>query len=86
MIEPTDRVLQLAKADGCGSHNERAIFDGFSDGLELFGFGKQWRCANGGTSFAKSEFIRVHDTKMEEAEIAHGAGSRTDIQGIARSD
>src|SRR5882724_4518515 len=37
LVEPADRVLQLPKSYGGGPNNKRAILDGFSDGLELFG-------------------------------------------------
>lgn len=86
LIEPTDRVLQLAQSSGGGSHNETAIFDRFSNGLKLFGFGEQRRGADGGTRLAKCELVGVHHAKMEETEVAHGAGGSADVEGIARGD
>jgi len=34
----------------------------------------------------KASFIRVHHAKMEESEVAHGAGGGADVEGIARTD
>jgi len=54
--------------------------------FELFGTGEQRCGADGGTRLAKSQFIRVHHAKMEESEVAHGAGGGADVEGIARTD
>ncbi len=86
LIEPAHRVLQLALADGRGPNNKSAIFNGFGNGLELLGTGKQRRGSDGGTRLAKSQLIGVHDAKMEKAEVAHGTGGGTDVEGIARGD
>jgi len=84
LIETANGVLQLTLADGGGSYDERAILDSLSDGLEFFGLGQQWRSANRGTRLAESQFIRIHHTEMEKAEIAHGAGGGADVEGVAR--
>ncbi len=42
--------------------------------------------AHGGTGFLESHLVRVHETKIGEAEIAHGASGGADVQGIARRD
>jgi len=76
----------LTEADGGGSDDEGAIIDSFGEGLELFGTGEQRGGADGGTRLAKSQLIGVHHAKMEEAEIAHGAGGCADVEGIARAD
>ena len=86
LIEAAHRVLQLTKAYGCGPYNESAIFDGFSKRLKLLGFGKQGRSADRGARLAKSEFVGVHDTKVEEAKVAHRAGGGTDVERIARGN
>src|SRR5712671_5890688 len=79
-------MLQLAEADGGGSDDERAVCDGFAERLELFGPGEQRRRADRGPRLAKCQLIRVHHAKMEESEVAHGAGCRADVEGIARGD
>lgn len=84
LIEAADGVLQLARAYGGGSHNETAIFDRLRDGLELRSAGKQRSGAHGGTRLAKSQFVGVYHTKMEETEVAHGAGGRANVKGISR--
>ena len=86
LVEATHRVLQLTKAYGGGSHNKSAIPDGFGNGLVLFGVGEQRRGTDGGTRLTKGEFVGVHYPKMEKAEVAHGAGSCSDVERIARSD
>ncbi len=86
LIEPADRVLQLALAYGRGPNNKSAFLNGFGHGLELFGTGKQRRGSDGGTRLAKSQFIGIDDAKMEEAEVAHGAGGGTNVERIARRD
>ena len=40
MLEATNRVLRLARADGGGANNEGTIRDGFGNGLEFFGAGE----------------------------------------------
>lgn len=86
LIEAADRVLGLAATDGSRSDNEGAVRDGFGDGLEFFGAGEQRRGADGGSRLAKCQLIGVHHTKMEEAKVAHGAGRRADVEGVARGD
>jgi hypothetical protein len=86
LLKTADRVLQLTLPNSCGSNNEVAILDGFSESLELLGTHEQRRGADGGTRFSKGQLVGVHHTKMEEAEIAHGAGGRADVEGIPRFD
>jgi len=86
LIEAANRMLQLSRAYSGGSHHECAILDGFSDGLELFGVGKQRRRSDRRTRLAKGQFIRVHHAQMKEAEVAHSAGSGTDVEGITWGD
>ena len=86
LLKTTNGVLQLTKADSGGSHNKSAVFDGFGDRLELFGFGEQRRGANGRTRLAKSEFVGVHHAEMKKAEVAHGASGGTDVERITRGD
>ena len=85
-VEPADRVLQLPKSHGSCSHHKGAIPDGFSDGLEFFGFGEQRRGADRRTGLAKRQFVGVHDAKMEKTEIAHGARGGADVERVARGD
>ena len=86
LVQAADRVLQLPKAHGSGAHNQGAIFDGLRDGLELFGFGEQRLGTNGGTGFAKGQFVGIYDAQMEKAEVAHGARGGADIERVARGD
>jgi hypothetical protein len=86
LFKALDRVLQFARADRCGSDDERAVSNSFGDSLELLGMGKKRQCADRGVRFAKGQFVGVHDAEVEESEVAHGAGGRADVEGIARVD
>ena len=39
-----------------------------------------------GTCFAEGQLIGIHDAKMEEAKVAHGAGGGANVEWIARLD
>jgi len=86
LVQAADRMLQLPKAYGSGSHNEGAILDGFRDGLELSCSGQQRRGADGGTGLAKGQFVGIHDAQVEKAEVAHGARGGADVERVARGD
>ena len=68
LIQAANAVLQLTLADRGRSDDQCAVLNSSGDGSELFGAGKQRLGTNGGSSLAKSQLIRVHDPKMEEAE------------------
>ncbi len=85
-FEAANGMLRLAAADGGGADNESAIRYGFGDGFELRGLRKHRRGANGGTRFAEGQFVGIHDAKMEEAKVAHGASGGADVERIARLD
>ena len=76
----------MTEADSGCSDDERAVRDGFGNGLEFFGAGEQRRGADGGTRLAECQLIRVHHAKMEESEVAHGTRGGADVEGIARTD
>jgi hypothetical protein len=86
LFEPANGVLRLATANSGGTDHKGAIRDGFGDRFEFSGAGKQRFRADGGTRFAERKFVRVHDAKMQKAEIAHSACGGPDIEGIARLD
>jgi hypothetical protein len=86
LLEAFHGVLRFAAAEGGGADDEGAVSEGFGKGFEFFGAGKNRGGAYGGTGFAKGKFVGVDDAKMEEAEIAHGAGCSADVERVARSD
>ena len=86
MFGAFDGVPGIAEANGRCADDESAVCHGFGETLELFGTGKKRRGADGRARFTKSQFVRIHDAKMEKAEIAHGAGGGADIERIARID
>ena len=77
-------MVQLAVADGGGSHDERAIGDGVGDALELLRIRKHGRGADGGARLAKGRLVRLDHAQMAEAEVAHGARGRADVERVAR--
>ena len=81
-----DGVLRVATAHGGGADDESAVRDSFGETLELFGAGEKRRGAHGGACFTKSQFVGIDDTKVEEAEVAHGAGGGANVERIARVD
>ena len=86
MFKAFDSVLRVAATNGGGANDESAVRDGFGNILELFGAGEERRGAHSGACFAKSQFVRIYDAKMEEAEVAHSAGGGADVERIARVD
>ena len=54
LLKAPDRVPQLTKADGRGSDDERAVRNGFGQGVELFGAGEQRGGADRGARLAES--------------------------------
>ena len=86
LIQAADAVLQLTLADGGRSDNQCAVVNGSADGFELFGTGEQRFGTHRGTGLAKSQLIRVHNAKVEEAKVAHGACSGADVEWISRCD
>ena len=86
LIQAANAVLQLTLADRGRSDDQCAVVNGSGDGFEFFGPGEQRLGTHRGTCLAKSQLIRVHDPKMEEAEVAHGAGSSADVERVSRCD
>ena len=86
MFGAFDEVLQFAAADGGGSNNEAAVRDGLGHGLELRGAGEKRRGSDGGTRLAEGQVVGVHDAKVEESEVAHGASGGAEVERVARGD
>ncbi len=86
MLEALNEVLRFAAANGGGADDESAVRNGFGETLELFGAGEKRRGAHGRACFAKSQVIWSDYAKMEEAEVAHGAGGGANVERIARVD
>ena len=78
--------MRNAVADGGGADDERAVGDGFGDGGEFFGGDEDRSASDGGASLTEGGFVRLDDAHAEEAEVAHGASGRADVQRIARRD
>jgi hypothetical protein len=86
LIQAADGMLQLTMSDGGGSDDQCAVLNGFGDGFEFFGTGEQRLGTDGGTRFTKCQFIGIHNAKVEEAKVAHSAGSGADVEGISWCD
>lgn len=79
-------MQRVATANGSGTDDEGAVLDGLCESLEFFSASEKRRGAHSGACFPKSQFVGIHDAKMEETEVAHGAGGGANIEGIARVD
>src|SRR5580698_8642160 len=79
-------MLYFPASHGAGGNHESAICNGVSDILELFGTSENISCADCGTRLAKGWSIRIDNPQMREAEVAHGAGGRANVQRIAGRD
>ena len=86
MLEALNEVLRFAAANGGGADDESAVRNGFGNSLELFGASEKRRGAHGRACFTKSQFVGIDDAKVEEAEVAHGAGGGANVERIARVD
>jgi len=86
LFEAFDEVLRVTAAHGGGADDESAVRNGFGETLELFGAGEKRRGAHSGACFTKGQFVGIDDAKMEEAEVAHGAGGGANVERIARVD
>ena len=86
MFEAFDGMQRVAAANGGGADDERAVRDSFGERLEFFSAGEKRRCTHSGACFTKSQFVGIHDAKMEETEVAHGPGGGADVERIARVD
>ncbi len=86
MLEAANGMLRLAAANSGRADNKSAICNGFGDGPEFLSAGEQRLSADGGTRFAEGKFVGVHDAKMEQAKVTHGASGGANVQRIARLD
>lgn len=84
LLDAAHRMVQMAVAHGCGPDDQRAVAHSRCDGIVLLGAGEKGRGAHGGARFAKASFVRMHHAQAGKAEIAHGAGGRSDIERVAR--
>ena len=69
-------------ADGCGADDERLIRDGLVDGCESLSAREHRRGADGRTSLFEGRRVGIHHSEMVETKIAHGPGSRADIERV----
>ncbi len=70
-----------------GSDNEDAVGHRVSQGCELLRIREHTGGrANGGTGFTKRRPKRTHHAQMQYAEVAHGSGSRAQVERVSRSD
>ena len=83
-LQAMNRMLRLAARGRGGADDERTIGNRFRNRREFAGAGEQIGSSNGGNGGAEGNFVGIYDAQVEAAKIAHGAGSRSDVQGIAR--
>ncbi len=86
VLQDAQGVLEFPVLGGGGTDYERAVADGFGDGGEFFGVLEKVGSADGAHGFPESWCKRIDDSQLGDAEIAHGAGSRPDVEGVAGGD
>ena len=77
-------MLQVPVAHRRGAHHERTIGNCFRHAVVLLGSRQHFGCTDRRTRLAKGGVKRVDHSQMREAEVAHGAGGRPNIERIAR--
>jgi hypothetical protein len=82
-LQRLQHVPQIAVAHGSGSHNQGAVRHSLRYGGALLGASQQFCSAYSGPRFSKCNLKRIYNPESAEAEIAHGARSRSNIQRIA---
>jgi hypothetical protein len=85
-FETMQGMVEVARPYGRSAYDERAVGDGLGDGCALLGIMKKFGSANRGPSLAKVHLIAIHDTEVEESEVAHSAGGRSNVEWIAGGD
>ena len=77
---------QFPATAGRRSHDERTVGHCFCHGFVFFSILQHFGGADCGSCFAKGDLIGVHDAKLADTEIAHGASSGPEVEGISRGD
>lgn len=83
ILQPHQRVLQVAMADRRGSNDQRAVGNRFRHGLINFRACQRGRRAHRRSRILKRYVIRIYQAKARKSKIAHRTRSRTDVQRIA---
>jgi hypothetical protein len=78
-LEAAQRMLQIAMANGSGADYERAVGHSVRDGCIFLRAGQNRSAAHGGTRLTKGAFEWIHNPQVRTPEVAHRAGSRTDV-------
>ena len=83
-IQGVKRMLEFTMTPGGGPNDKSAIGDSAGNRLMFLRVGEKFRRANSRTRFAKRQIIWIDHAQIAEAEIAHGARRRANIERIAR--
>lgn len=86
LLQALEWMLDLTMSHSAGGDYESAIGDGIGDVLILFGGGENVSCADCRNRIAKGRAVGIDYAQVSEAEVAHGAGSCADVEGIAGGD
>ena len=86
-MQAFDWMAYFPAADSGRSHDERAIGYSRATVRDYARIGEQLRGAHCRASFPEGWLVRIDQTKIKDAEVAHGAGSSADIsKRISRGD
>src|SRR5271154_4762984 len=71
-------------ADRSSSDHQRTIGNGFSQRLEFFRAGQNFRRSHGRACSFKRHIVGIHYPQMAKSKVAHRSSGRADVEGIAR--
>lgn len=86
VLKDAQGVLKFPVLGSGSTDDERAVADGFGDGGEFFRVLEKVGSADGAHRLPKSWRKGIDDAQPRDAEVAHGAGRRSDVEGVAGGD
>src|SRR6185295_1845725 len=77
-------MFQHSRSDGRSADYQRAIGHGLGNRGIFAGSLQHGVSFHGGAGLSECDLVRIHQTKLGESEVAHGARGGSDVEGIAR--
>src|SRR5262249_49414192 len=75
VFERSQRMLELAMPERCGANYQCAAGDRLRKRVEFFRRFQNFLRVYRGAGFTESDFVRIHQAKLAETEVADGARS-----------